>query len=188
MWQVLFLLRAYNYLGKFIDTSVKNISYVYSTLDQAFRVKTHILFDGISAPYDKALVNVIASSAKPLWFYQGDSQTFIEWSRQFESIDDAKQLPAKTLPILSMAVVDADEVLHDLTDFLDTVTVHHSEGKFPSIAHILAAWTLSSGIVLDTQRPYFANMITSTANTIAVPIDTHEYLNTLLEEPVAQST
>ena len=139
------------------------------------------------------------SSATPLWYYREDTKTFVEWSLEFQTMDDAERgLEAKELPILSMVIVDEERVIHDLTDFLGPVRVFHSSPTvFPSIAHIVGAWSLSSGIVLNPSNKYFANSITSSADTVAMPIDSHGYFNPVADdsnnkmeavEEVAQST
>lgn len=177
MLQALFVLRIYNYLESFIGQCSKNIGCLYTGLYGAFRVKTHLFFEDISTPYDKLSVNIgTPSSAIPQWYYRSDTKTFVEWSLEFQTMDDAMQsLTAENIPILSMAVVDEERVIHDLTDFLETVRVFHSASKFPSIAHIIGAWSLASGIVLNTRKEYYVNIITNTADMIAMPIESHEY-------------
>jgi hypothetical protein len=162
----------YNYLAYAVGTCATTIHTLYTGVRNAFSVKTHILFEGISTPYDKVLVNTGApSSAMPLWWYNKDETAFIEWS----PLNDRDVKKGVSLPILSMTIVDEGRAIHDLTDFLETVRVFHTNGVFPSIAHILGAWSLSSGIVLNTKREYFASIITSDADTLALPVDTHEY-------------
>jgi hypothetical protein len=96
-----------------------------------------------------------------------------------------KVLKGASLPILSMTIVDEGRVIHDLTEFLESVRVFHRNSAFPSIAHILGAWSLSSGIVLNIKREYFANIITTDADTMALPVDTHEYY-TAVQAPTTQ--
>jgi len=167
----------YNYLDSLVRTCARNIESLYTGVHGAFCVKTYIFFDGISAPYDKNIVHIGApSSAMPLWRYQKETNAFTEWSLDIQTAEEAMQrLGSSSLPILSMTLIDEKRTLHDLTDFLESVRVFHRNGLFPSVAHIIGAWSLSSGIVLSVKHEYYANIITSAADMLAVPVDTHEY-------------
>lgn len=180
MLNPLLFLRLYNQLHVLGGTCATNVVYLWKTLVNAYTIKTHIFFEGIASPYSKSEVNLGApSSAVPLWHYRADTKTFVEWTRQFQGMADAEQaLQMNQLPILSMAVVDDERVVHDLTDFVASIRVFHSNPKtFPSVAHIIGAWSLSSSIVLNPSKNYFANSITSSADTIAMPINNDEYFN-----------
>jgi len=62
-----------------------------------------------------------------------------------------------------------ERVVHDLTDFLENVEVFHANiTMFPSIAHILGAWSLSSKIVLNPEHNYTVDIITDTGDTLSV--------------------
>jgi len=190
----LLLLRIYNRVVNAANFCLTNANYIWETLVNAYSVKINLFFEGIAAPYNKAAVNVGApSSAHPLWYYREDTKTFVEWTVNFQSMEDIEAiLKARSLPILSMGVVSDEQLVHDLTDFVESIRVFHSNPEtFPSIAHIIGAWSLSSRIVLNPANKYFATIITSTADTIAVPIDSLEHFNAVAEtetETVAQST
>ena len=185
--QALFVLRMYNYLEDVVSKCTATVGTLYSAVKHAFSVKTHILFEGISTPYDKALVNTGApSSAMPLWHYEKGARVFLEWTPRINTEEAMASMKGSSLPILSMTVVDEERVVHDLTDFLESVRVFHRNKAFPSVAHIIGAWSLSSGIVLNTKHDYFASIITSDADTIALPVDTHDYYTAAVE--LRQST
>jgi hypothetical protein len=159
-----------------VSASATNIKTLYTAIESAFSVKTHVLFEGISTPYDKLLVNTGApSSAMPLWWYQKDTAAFVEWSPRVH-VEERTDAKGVSLPILSMTIVAEERIIHDLTDFVERVRVFHRDTTtFPSVAHIIGAWSLSSGIVLNTRHEYFANIITNNADTMALPVNTHEY-------------
>ena len=184
----LMLLRIYIRVFNLINYCALNVSYTWRTFVDAYSVKTHVLFDGIAAPYLNSAVNIGApSSALPLWTYQEDTKSFVEWTLARPDTPKARQLP-----ILSMSVVSEERVVHDITDFVDSLRVCHSNpDTFPSIAHILGAWSLSSRIVLNPAAEYCVSIITSSADTIAMPSDSHAYFRTAtesVEETSAQST
>jgi hypothetical protein len=196
----LLLLRIYNRAVNAATFCVTNAVYIWETLVNAYNVKINLFFEGIAAPYNQAAVNVGApSSAVPRWYYRDDTKTFVEWTVNFQNMEDTEAtLKARSLPILSIGIVSDERLIHDLTDFAETIRVFHSNPEtFPSIAHILGAWSLSSRIVLNPADKYFATIITSAAETIAVPIDSMEYFNAVTDtkaepeaetEPLVQST
>jgi hypothetical protein len=190
MLNPLLLLRIYNTLYTVYDECVTHTVYIWETLVNAYTTKTHVFFEGIATPYLSSAVNVGApSSAVPLWHYRADTKTFVEWSLQGMTHQHAQLLQKRELPILSMTVIDGERTLHDLTDFIGPIQVFHSNPEiFPSIAHILAAWSLSSGIVLNQLNTYSATIITSSADTVTVSISNNEYLHSALAEPAPQST
>lgn len=177
------LLRMYNRAWNALDFCFINIKHIWTAVADSYAVKTYVFFDEISAPYSQNAVNVVApSSALPLWSYNPETRTFVEWSPGV----DPKRI---SLPLLSLVVVDEEKIIHDLTDFVESIQVAHSNAtRFPSIAHILGAWSLSSKIVLNPTNQYFANTITTTAETIAFPITSHAYLDTTISKTEAEGT
>ena len=185
MLNPLLLLRLYNQIHTFSDLCSKHALYIWKTLVDAYTVKTHLFFEGIAPPYNRSAVNIGApSSAVPLWQYREDTKTFVEWSLDHQEMASSEaRLQMNQLPILSMAIVDDERVVHDLTEFLASIRVFHSNPKiFPSVAHIIGAWSLSSGIVLNPSNNYFANSITISADTITIPINNNEYFHVLLAD------
>lgn len=178
----LLLLRIYNRVYTVADFCTKNLSYIWTTLVNAYTTKTHLFFQGVTPPYGMTDVHVGApSSALPLWYYNKDTQTFVQWNMNANTLEDAQKMlnipRALSLPILSMSIVDGDRVIHDLTDFLMSVRVYHSSrDTFPSMAHLLGAWSLSSRIVLNPANNYSVNCITDTADSITLRMDSQEYI------------
>ena len=168
------------------DFCVTNVAYLYKTLVDAYSVKTYLLFERMVSPYNRSDVHLgSASSALPLWYYREDTRTFNEWSLEYTENKRSE------IPILSMAITDGERILHDLTDYMESVRVFHSTGAIPSIAHILGAWSLSSGIVLNPTNNYFVTVITSTADTVTLPMTDVKYLNVAIAaepEALIQST
>ena len=176
MRQVIFLLRTYNSVQNFVHVAVSNALYVYGSLIAAFSPKNYVCFEDLGTPYLQQTVSVERSSAVPQWSYSEEKHIFTEWGNTLE-------LTPKSLPILSMSIVNENTVVHDISDFVETLRVRHSaKDTFPSVAHILGAWSLTSGVVLNPTNSYFAKMITTSAETVAVPINTHEYFTVVKEE------
>ena len=180
------LLRIYNRAWNAVDFCVANVKHIWSAVADSYAVKTYLLFHEISTPYTRGAVNVGApSSALPLWSYSVETKTFTEWSPGVQQSTPR----AIGLPLLSIVVVDEERIIHDLTDFVESIRVGHSNPlRFPSIAHILGAWSLSSKIVLNPTNKYFANTITTAAESIAFPITSHTYLDTAVPKTEAEGT
>jgi hypothetical protein len=115
--------------------------------------KNYVFFKGNPAPYRAGSVNEAASgSTEVAWYYNADKHVFLD------AADDEFERPAP-LPVLSVEIVLDGQTFYDLTDFVETVRVYSEEGRAPSIQHLIGAWGLSSGIVLDHTRGFEAHVI-----------------------------
>jgi hypothetical protein len=174
---LLWALSWFNTLEKAYEAARDWVTYVYTGAEQIFGPQTYIFFQGITSPYREVMVNPAASgSAPPEWKYDAKNHTFLEYGAATEV-----QQKSHRLPILSLEIVQKDKVIYDLTDFLDTVRVYASGEKAPSTQHIIGAWGLSSGIILNRTRGYEARMITNQAATFGVPIRSTEGLHYLVQ-------
>ena len=185
------LLRTYNTLSIMANFCATNVSYLYKTLVDAYSVKKYLLFERIATPYNRSDVNLgSASSALPLWYYRDDTRTFVEWNLHYTMEEGEKMHDPSEVPVLSIAITDGERIIHDLTDYMESVRIFHSTGAVPSVAHILGAWSLSSGIVVNPSNNYFVTVITSTADTVILPMTGVTYLNLAVAqpEPEIQST
>jgi hypothetical protein len=170
-----------------VESCVMNFIYECKQIWHAFQSvlgpRAYVFFQGFAAPYWTIMVNPSASgSAKPEWVYLDDKRIFMEWSAANAADMNQK---AKALPILSLEVVHKDKVLYDLTDFIEGVRVYHTAGLFPSLQHILAAWGLSSGIILDSARGFEYRIICNVANTHIITSPTEEGIDKVIKEKKA---
>jgi len=174
-------LRVYNGVDKVITSLCKTVSLVYTAITHSLKKKTYVLFENISTPYP--IENVVfgsPSSAVPDWYYLPDTNTFVRW-QVGKSVDELMFFAFynKSLPVLSMEITLSGETLFDLTDFIGTVCVSSDlENDFPSVAHIVGTWSLTSGTVLDQSTPFNASMIDLAANMIQVSVQNFHYLST----------
>ena len=177
------LLGLYNQLTNKLADLKGACEFLYKGVRDLYSEKTYVLFDRIASPYLLTRVNTGApTSALPKWYYDPVNFTFVEWkvgSAMKEIMHNSACV--HTLPILSMEVVDRGRPAHDLTDFLDKVNVYSDDQEVsPSIAHILAAWSLSSEIVLDVTRNLNVRLLTSTGSTVTTHVnsfvDPREYV------------
>lgn len=186
----LWWLSLYSYVHSCASSLSEKLLETYSILVTAFQKKSYLLLEGISAPYEhSAVLTGVSASAVPVWHYLKEAKAFIAWSAG-QRLEHAENyvMGGKNLSILSMAIMDDTTQLYDLTDFIAGITVYHAGGLQPSVAHILAAWSLHSKIVLSASHAYLAHMITDTAESIAVPIDSQESLDTLVSPEGAEES
>jgi hypothetical protein len=67
-----------------------------------------------------------------------------------------------------MEILENERVLFDLTEFLEKLKIFGN--TMPSVEHIVGAWQVSTGIVLDVTSPYVVRHITEDADTILTPL------------------
>ena len=183
---VLCMLRLYSRLSKWYDMLNNKFSQLYEKAVFIFSDKLYLLFENNPTPYLRSSVNTGAiSSALPQWYFNQDTKSFIYW-KVGESPEKSMYdyLAYSQLPVLSMAITKGDECVHDLDDFINSLTVYKPEdADFPSTAHLIGAWSLSSKIVLDTTRDYNVSLLTDAADSISLPLYTYEALDTLVKGP-----
>ena len=155
----------YNSFTHGVDNCISLVKRTYGALCDMCYPPTYLFFPGNEVPYQYRLVNVdAAGSAKPEWSYVPETNQFVEWP----FLDAADTKLSDPLPILSMEIIDAEErVLYDLTDFIEKVKVYTDKfyGASPCIAHIIGAWALSSGVVLDHVLDLKVRFINTSADT-----------------------
>jgi len=169
---VLMLLSIYNTVFGYADAWFTKLTTFWNAFWAACSTKQHVFFEGICSPYEISEVNMgAASSALPLWSYE--DRTFTQW-RTLGG-------PTQSLPILSMTISDKEREIHDLTDFVESIRVCNTGETFPSIAHILGAWSLTSKIVLDPTA-YTVNVITTSADILTFPVTSTQALSAALTQ------
>ena len=169
---ILWLLTSYNSIETTVSRSWHRLRNLYANLSDALQEKRYILFEAIPAPYLASMVSPsVACSAVPEWYYIPDKNCFVEWNVT-SSIETIMKENVRDLPILSMEIIDSHGVIYDLTEFIQTTQVYSlTNHLFPCIAHILAAWSVYSGIVLNPTKGLLACIIDIHANNIELPIN-----------------
>lgn len=152
------LLSTYNYATNTLATASKFARKLVKAFYGVFVPDTYIFFDKIAHAYSTSKVNAYAStSAIPMWTYNSDTHEFFEWPMA------ASSRAGDQLPLLSMEIAEDGNIVYDITDFIETVRVYNACGEVcaPYISHIVGAWTLSSGIVLDPSKNFAVHLITN---------------------------
>lgn len=172
---LLYFIRLFNLVTNGLAYSFERCGKVWAALEEGLAGKEYIFFELNPAPYAELAVNEKASgSAQPEWLYDADQKIFTQYG--------AAGGNNKPLPILSLEILYKEKVFYDLTDFAETIRVRTEGGNLaPCIPHILGAWSLSSGIVLDATKGFEVRLIDMEANTFEVSPFDYSELNDLLE-------
>ena len=161
------------------------MSKLFIKIDQlcslAFTPAYYIFFNGYYTPYMYSRTNPWASgSAEPTILYNYDTNVFFPYTVYHSMFDTNLMATAKHIPILSLDIIDSnDKVQYDLTDFIETMRyIQYDDSGLPTLAQIVAAWSLSSHIVLDYSR-FSIRYINQYGDTIKALLDDASDINQL---------
>lgn len=147
------LLRTLNILWATAEATWGFIKRFVSGVIEVLGPQNYVFFKGNPTPYRATVVNEKASGSTPVdWYYNPDKHIFLDPT-------DALLHHVRPLPILSAEIVLDGRTFYDLTDFAETVRVYSEDERAPSIQHLIGAWGLSSGIVLDHARGFETHVI-----------------------------
>lgn len=168
----LLVLSLVNTLSKYLQILTNTCSRVVDAMRDGFGPQSYYCLESYTTPVKDTRVNThSAGSAKCEWLYEVGSQRFIALGDYAVHANGGQR--GRPLPILSMEIVDKDKTLYDLTEFLESVRVHGaSSATMPSLQHIIGAWGITSGVVLNRKGEYVARMMTTDADIVdACPFD-----------------
>lgn len=160
-----YLLGYYNQFSSLCTTAERTMRKIYDAVRVALSPNYYIFFNGVEHPCKTTVDLGAPGSAQPLWVYSPETNTFYEWP-----VHEADATEFKQPPILSLEIIDG-EVLHDLSEFVGNMQVHvrGDDEFYPSLSHIVNAWSLTSNIVLDPRLK--GRMIDTDANITEVELN-----------------
>ena len=104
----------------------------------------------------------VAGAPRIEWTYNSDTQLFV--SPGFEG-------RSQHLPYLSAGIWHEGLLLYTITDFIEDCKYQSEEP--PSPQHILSAWFLKTGILLDPSLPFVLKVISEEGEEQEVPLTRH---------------
>lgn len=111
---------------------------------------TYYFFHSSAIPYQASKVKLsVAGSPRVQWTYKNDTQLFIHSNGEGRS---------QHLPYLAASIWHEDLMLYTISDFIEDCKYQGEEP--PSPQHILAAWFLKTGILLDPSLPFVLKVVT----------------------------
>ncbi len=152
MWTIHFTSLAYTA----IDTVLHYTGKIARGIYRSVQTETYYFFKGSYVPYDSRHVKLnVAGVPHVEWYYNPDTKVF--------SKEEATGQP-KHFPYLTAEVYHDTLSLYDLTSFVESVKWTGGDSA-PSPNHILAAWFLATGILLDPTLPLVLQVIDEEGNT-----------------------
>jgi hypothetical protein len=143
------------------------VSKVSKGILRSVQSETYVFFHDSSYPYRLQDYQLQGPGIAPIeWYYDADKKLFIS-ANEYET---SEEYFPRHFPYLSGEVRYNDLTLHDITEFVNEVR-WVSTGSHPSPKHLLAAWTLHSGIVLLNNKEHLTlRCIMDTGNEATIRI------------------
>lgn len=150
-----------NLVWSFLNTSYDITKKVTWSVYSALQPETYYFFKDSAHPWDARRVNLSrAGSPHVDWYYNADTRTF---SRQ----ENDGHL--HHFPYLTAEIYHGDLALYDITSFTESLkwTGGHTA---PSANHVLSAWSLNTGILLDPSLPLVLKFINQEGEESTIPL------------------
>jgi hypothetical protein len=137
-------LQLINFVWAFLSTTAKYTKKVSTSVYSGLQEQTYYFFNNSPVPWDARRVNLNAAGSPHVdWYYNADTKMF---SR--EENDGHYH----HFPYLTAEIYHGDLSLYDITSF--TESLKWSGGEVPPSAnHVLAAWFIETGVLLDPSLP-----------------------------------
>ena len=137
-------LQLINLVWAFLSTTAKYTKKVSTSVYSGLQEQTYYFFNNSPVPWDARRVKLNAAGSPHVdWYYNADTKMF---SR--EENDGHYH----HFPYLTAEIYHGDLSLYDITSF--TESLKWSGGEVPPSAnHVLAAWFIETGVLLDPSLP-----------------------------------
>lgn len=160
--QVLYYsIQVVNFVWNILSVTLKYTKKVTTGVVSSLRPELFYFFKDSHVPYDSRRVNLQSAGAPHVdWYYNADYKLF------FREENDGHQ---HHFPYLTAEIYHGDLALYDITSF--TESLHWTGGNVaPSANHLLAAWYLETGILLDPSLPLVLKVTNEEGETVSVPL------------------
>jgi hypothetical protein len=141
-WTLL-ALRTWTAIHNTLTTSIWASKKTYLAIADAFSEETYIFFKGDSTPYHSRHIILDGPGIPSLTW------TFTKNKKTFKSSNATSQTHPKYLEWLSASIQYNGLNLYSLDDIIEGTQYFDANGTMPSNEILIAAWSLTSGIVLD---------------------------------------
>jgi hypothetical protein len=152
-----------NMVWAFLSTASQYTRRVSSSVYRGLQEETYYFFKDSAFPWDARRVKLSSAGSPHVdWYYNADKQTF---SR---SENDGHM---HHFPYLTAEIYHGDLALYDITSFTESLRWTGGEVA-PSANHVLAAWYIQTGILLDPSLPLVLRVINEEGETTEIPLHT----------------
>ncbi len=152
-----------NVLWSFLMTSYQVTKKVSWSVYSGLQAETYYFFKDSAHPWDARRVNLSrAGSPHVDWHYNADTKTFSRPENDGH---------LHHFPYLTAEIYHGDLSLYDITSFTESLKWTGGTTA-PSPNHVLSAWSLETGILLDPSLPLVLKVITQDGEESSIPLYT----------------
>ena len=163
----LYALVTFNFLWT-VTKSITGFTYtVGKSVWKTLQPDTYYFFEGYDAAYKASDYTRSGPGVPPVeWVYDSKKKTFMNPMGSQRS---------HHLPWLSAEIKHMNLTLYDITEFVESIRFFDDEGvpsatSVPSAEHVLSAWSLESGIVLDKSGSLVLSVINENGEGQEIPL------------------
>ena len=165
---MLYLIRFFMLTLQFLQTSWTVARKTGKAIQDSFRDDMYIFFCGSSYPYHLDDL-ILSSPGVPAveWYYNATKNTFVTARLQTNS----QNYTTHHIPYLSAQIQYNDLTLYDISEFINSVRWAGEDGEpMPSVDHLVSAWSLSSGIVIEQSTTMKLAVINTDGEDVKIPL------------------
>lgn len=157
----LYSLQLINMIWTVIEGTVKYTKKVSTGVYSGLQQQTYYFFKDSAFPWDSRRVKLnAAGSPRVDWYYNADTKLF----RREENDNHLHHFP-----YLTAEIYHGDLSLYDITSFTESLRWTGGDVA-PSVNHVLAAWFLETGILLDASLPIILRVCNQEGEMNDIPI------------------
>lgn len=158
---LVYSIRLINFVWSFFSSSYHVSKKVSWNVYSALQAETYYFFKNSAHPWDARRFNLSAAGSPEVdLYYNADTKTF---SR---SENDGH---LHHFPYLTAEIYHGNLALYDITSFTESLKWTGGEVA-PSANHVLSAWSLETGILLDPSLPLVLKIITQEGEESTIPL------------------
>ena len=146
-----------------LTSSIGGFGYtVGSGVWKSLQPNLYLFYEGYTYPY-KATEFKLSGPGIPKiqWFYDSSKKIFTNPKGSSE---------ISRFPWLSAEIKHLDLTLYDITEFIESIRYCSNETEIPSAEHVISAWSLDSGIVLDKVSQLQLSVINEEGDNKHIPL------------------
>jgi hypothetical protein len=145
---------------------------LYDSLISLITPRFYVFFDEYSMPFPAHNINLDRFlAAEPTLVYNVETSAFFPYLPNVSFADMLVKYKANPLPILSLEIIDNyGNSIRDLTGFVEDIRyIHVDNSSAPTVADIVAAWSVTNAIPIDRSR-FRIRYFTEDGDELEVPL------------------
>jgi len=132
---------------EYVYNTYNIINYTINSIQNGFNSDVLIFYDKNPSAYISSYIDEHNTyNGTILWKYNRFHKKFFQYSCIHKDV--------KHFPIISATINLDDKVISDITYFFNDLSIESSNVGYPSIQHVIEAYTYNSGIVFDRTKDY----------------------------------